>query len=481
MKFLISAAIILYSLMSFQAHASDQKAEYSTTVGIVDSGFYMKHTLLKEQLWINPEEVKNRLDDDGNGYVDDLHGWNFAENSKFLFDIQQITGVQPLTYKLMSIASKMSAGIETEEEKKFIEENLINLPVPERNKRIAELNFYGQYAHGTHVAGLVAKNDPAAKLVNLKFFPASYSPVRSSTEVEEKDKGFVSTIENFIFEAFATLSNQSFQFAGDYINDKKVDVANMSLGIPMERLASFALIAKGNLKPTDEELAIESQKIYKKFEEQALLWVSKAEDTLFVAASGNSGLNNDIIPAFPANVDHPNIVSVGASVGYDFLPEFSNYGMSVDLVAPGTAALSSAPGPTDDFEIEMTGTSMAAPYVAGVASGILSRNPKLTPLEVKRILLETVDVKEWLKGKVLTSGIVNKDRAFMAAELSVADDDLDQVIVLSKVKVSDVESSGSAAIGKSLFSPLSARFTSKKDLRLQRIISKALGLSFSKK
>ncbi len=471
MKSFKALAILLFSIHSYA------QGDTSVKVGVVDSGFYMKHTLLKDQLWTNIEELDNRLDDDGNGYVDDFHGWNFAENSKFLFDIEEVQGIQPITFKLMSIASKMSAGIETEDEKKFIEENLINLPIPERNKRIAELNFYGQYAHGTHVAGLIAKNDPTAKLVNLKFFPASYSPVRSS--LKNFTKGLVSTIENFIFETVAKVTNQSFQLAGDYISDKKVDVVNMSLGIPMDRLASFALIAKGNLKPTDEELSIESQKIYKKFEEQALVWISKAEDTLFIAASGNSGLNNDVIPAFPANVDHPNMISVGASVGYDFMPEFSNYGMSVDLVAPGTAALSSAPGPTDDFEIEMTGTSMAAPYVAGVASGILTRNPRLTPVEVKKILLETVDVKEWLKEKVLTSGIVNKDRAFLAAELSV-DGDLDQVILFSKTKILDVEPSGLQTVTDSLFSPLRARFSSKEDRNAQSIISRALGLSFSK-
>jgi len=225
MKTFKALAILLFSVHSYA------QSDTSIKVGVVDSGFYMKHTLLKDQLWTNTDELENRLDDDENSYVDDIHGWNFAENSKFLFDIEEVRGVQPITFKLMSIASKMSAGIETEEEKKFIEDNLIDLPVPERNKRIAELNFYGQYAHGTHVAGLIAKNDPTAKLVNLKFFPASYSPVRSS--LKNLTKGFVSTIENFIFEAVASLTNQSFQLAGDYISDKEVDVANMSLGIPM--------------------------------------------------------------------------------------------------------------------------------------------------------------------------------------------------------------------------------------------------------
>jgi subtilisin family serine protease len=406
----------------------------ATTVGIVDSGFFMEHELLKNNLWVNELETQNRIDDDRNGFVDDVYGWNFAENSRFLFDITQLDDIRPLTYRFMSIAAKMSAGLASEEELAFIQENLIDLPIPERNAWIAELNFYGQYAHGTHVAGLVLQSDPEAKIANFKFFPSAASPVRSQS------RGFWENIQSTIFGVLATLTNQSFQLVGDYIGAKDIQVANMSLGIPMERLAGISLTLQGNTDPTEEELAAESQKVFAEFEKQALEWMSKAEGTLFIAASGNSGLNNDLIPAYPANVDHPNMISVGATVGYDSLPEYSNYGMSVDVVAPGTSVLSAAPGPQMNFEIEMTGTSMAAPFVAGVASGILSRNPELTPAQVKQILLETVDKKDWLEGKVATSGIVNKDRAYFAARMTL-ESSVDEAILQSMNTVQDVPSS----------------------------------------
>jgi len=137
------------------------------------------------------------------------------------------------------------------------------------------------------------------------------------------------------------------------------------------------------------------------------------------------------------------MISVGATIGYDSLGEYSNYGMSVDVAAPGTAVLSSAPGLTDDFEIEMTGTSMAAPFVAGMASGILTRNKNLQSQQVKRIILETVDKKEWLEGKVATSGVVNIDRAFYTAELTKSMG-LDEAISLSKADVADMTSDSSS-------------------------------------
>ena len=61
---------------------------------------------------------------------------------------------------------------------------------------------------------------------------------------------------------------------------------------------------------------------------------------------------------------------------------------------------------------------MAAPFVTNVATRIQEANPTLSPAGVKRILMETVDKKPWLAGKVRSGGIVNAGRAFAAAELS---------------------------------------------------------------
>jgi subtilisin family serine protease len=417
--------LLLVSFLSLSAHAS--------IVGVVDSGFYMEHELLKDQVWTNTAETKNRIDDDKNGYVDDIHGWNFAENSKFLFDATQVAGIKPISYKIISIASKLMAGTATDEEKAFVKENLIDLPKKEQAVLMEEINFYGQHAHGTHVAGIVAKENPNAELMNLRFFPSSVSPYNYVPM-----SGFWGKVEDTLFGVLADLTGSVFNQAVSYVGSAGADVVNMSLGIPMERFAGFVLGIKGNKEPTEDELAVESQKIYQKFEANAKEWANVAPNTLFVVAAGNSAINNDKIPAFPANVDIPNLISVAATIGVSKFPEiFSNYGKAtVDIAAPGVDIKSSAPGPTIDFEIEMTGTSMAAPMVAGVASAVKDANPSLNAVEIKRVLMETVDKKSWLTDRVVSGGVLNNRRAVEAATLSNSRS-LDIAIAESLITVSD--------------------------------------------
>ncbi|MFP5387665.1 MAG: S8 family serine peptidase, partial [Bacteriovoracia bacterium] len=66
----------------------------------------------------------------------------------------------------------------------------------------------------------------------------------------------------------------------------------------------------------------------------------------------------------------------------------------------------------------VSGTSQAAPYVSNIAGRIKDANPRLKPLQIKKILMGTVDKKDFLKDKVTSGGIVNGDRAVYAATLS---------------------------------------------------------------
>lgn len=426
MRILLSLLILT---LSFESHAS--------LVAIVDSGFFNEHDLLNEKLWTNNAEKTNRIDDDQNGYVDDLHGWNFADNSKTLFDISQVDDVSPLTYEIIRVAGRMTAGTASEEDEAFLKKEVIDKPVPERNRIVEEINFYGQYAHGTHVAGIVTKENPAAELMNLRFFPLASSPYPVQRQ------SLLGKIEDYAFAALSDLSNTVFDQVAAYVGKAQADVVNMSLGIPMERFAKWTLFLKGKKEPTTEEIGVESTKIYKKFEARALEWAVVAPNTLFVVAAGNFAQDNDVIPAFPANVDNPNILSVAATIGVSKLPEFSNYGKtSVDVAAPGVNVLSSAPGPNSNFQIEMTGTSMAAPYVAGVASRVKDANPNLSAVELKKILTDTVDVKDWLKDKVVTSGLINPERAIYAARKAMQSNLID-AISESIVAVPDQEEDAS--------------------------------------
>lgn len=132
---------------------------------------------------------------------------------------------------------------------------------------------------------------------------------------------------------------------------------------------------------------------------------ARSVGTLVVVAAGNESENNDVIPSYPANSEIDNVISVAATDANDALASFSNYGPStVDLAAPGRQILSTY---LADSYATMSGTSMATPYVAGVAALMKSANPALTYADLKAGLLQSVDQLSSLAGKVVTGGRVN--------------------------------------------------------------------------
>jgi subtilisin family serine protease len=138
---------------------------------------------------------------------------------------------------------------------------------------------------------------------------------------------------------------------------------------------------------------------------------ANANGMLFVAAAGNSGLNNDVQASFPGDYTSygaTNIVAVAASDNNDRLASFSNYGQTlVHLAAPGVNILSTTRGNTYRY---FNGTSMATPHVSGAAALILSKCP-LTTATLKSTILNNVDVVGALTGWVATNGRLNVDKA----------------------------------------------------------------------
>ncbi|HKS11109.1 MAG TPA: S8 family peptidase [Pyrinomonadaceae bacterium] len=130
-------------------------------------------------------------------------------------------------------------------------------------------------------------------------------------------------------------------------------------------------------------------------------------DILFVAAAGNSSVNNDRQPHFPSS--YPNVLAVAALDRHDQLAKFSNYGVkSVAIAAPGVDILSTWLG--NAYE-EKSGTSMATPVVSGVAALIVAENPRISVEQLKKRLLASADPIVALKGKVATGGRVNAAKA----------------------------------------------------------------------
>ncbi|MDI6644007.1 MAG: S8 family serine peptidase [Methanobacteriaceae archaeon] len=132
--------------------------------------------------------------------------------------------------------------------------------------------------------------------------------------------------------------------------------------------------------------------------------ISKS-NALIVCAAGNNGMNNDIFPDYPASYTSSNIISVAATDMEDYITYFSNYGISsVDVAAPGINIYTTRPGNRYGY---FTGTSMSAAFVSGLAGLIKSLRPDLTNIQIKNTIMNNVDVKSSLIGKILTGGRIN--------------------------------------------------------------------------
>ncbi len=125
---------------------------------------------------------------------------------------------------------------------------------------------------------------------------------------------------------------------------------------------------------------------------QALYDAIKAagdDKILFVTSAGNKGTDNDKTPFYPGSYDLPNIISVAATDEKDQIAAGSNFGAkSVHISAPGENILSTYV--QDGFET-LSGTSMAAPHIAGVAALLLSKEPALTPIQIRERLMKSSD------------------------------------------------------------------------------------------
>ncbi len=143
------------------------------------------------------------------------------------------------------------------------------------------------------------------------------------------------------------------------------------------------------------------------YSEALLDAIKYAEDkgVLFIAAAGNESNDNDAQPSYPASYNEPNIISVAACDKSNAITYFSNYGTkSVHLCAPGMNILSTMP---NNKTGSMSGTSMATPFVSGVAALVLSQNSNITFQEIKDKILDNVKKVDGLQDKVFTGGMLN--------------------------------------------------------------------------
>jgi len=405
----------------------------AATLAVIDSGTDMKHKEIAPYAWINQNEIPgNDRDEDRNGYQDDVFGWNFAESNNQVIDYSYLGILTDDIRKVFDIQAKMFFGTVTDEEMKWLRAAV------QDQEFIKKLNVYGNFMHGSHVGAIAIKGAEDSKLMAVKLIPTE---VKLPGQKEVAEKGLGKFLVKKALGALAKQQMVQMKEIAYYVADHKTDVANGSFGTGYKQAEMIITTLYKTIlrkEPTKEDLA----ELASHFMDTLLLegaeFVAAAPDTLFVFASGNDGMNNDEFPTSPTNILADNVLSVGASLERNALASFSNYGKrTVDVVAPGVAINSASPG---DKYIRVSGTSQAAPYVANMAVKIKEVNKNLSPKELKTIIMETVDKKKYLEGKVKTSGIVNISRALRAAFYTNTRN-LNDSIMMAKEEVADIKES----------------------------------------
>lgn len=409
-------------------------------IAVIDSGTDLNHNELSQKRWVNPKDIDDAVDNDDNGYIDDLHGWNFADGNNKLIDKKFLGSFSADTSKFFEIQTRILKGEATQQDLDWMK------AARENQALLAELGTFGNFIHGTHVAGIAARDFDAAKLMILKIIPTQgirrqslLGQVTSNPALtQEFKKANSGKLLKLALKFLASQQAKSLKPFGEYVGKKKARVANCSFGTSTTA-AKMILgpILKLALRrdPTKEELTEYSSFFVGEVLKAARAMVTPAPKTLFVMAAGNDGTNNDELPTSPANLRLDNTITVAATQGYSKLASFSNYGEKmVDVAAPGVGILSSIPG---NQHLVVSGTSQAAPFVTNVVAKMLAVNPNLTHAQVKALLMKTSDLKEFLKGKVASGGIINSQRVLAATQLTLTQS-LDDAITMARAQIADV-------------------------------------------
>ncbi len=297
-------------------------------VAVVDTGLDIRHAVFanSNSIWENSAEKNGvaGVDDDSNGYVDDINGWNFVANSGVMYDDKN--------------HGTHVAGIIL-----GVGQDILKVPVREAKIKIMALKFLDANGSGTTANAINAiyyAVNNGAKVINNSWGGASYS--RSL--------------------------HDAYKFAYD-------------------------------------------------------------NNVVLVSAAGNSGVNIDSTPMYPASYDTPSNISVGSSTSSDQRSYFSNYSSSlVHLFAPGSSITSTIPGAHCNIEANiytncfqsLSGTSMAAPFVAGLAALITREATQLSAYQIKGIVLGSADLTSALNNLAAVEGRANALSAINQAKAAVA-------------------------------------------------------------
>jgi len=402
-------------------------------VGIVDSGVDINHEDLKAVIWINPKEIAgNKIDDDKNGYIDDIHGWNFLGNAVHeQLEMTRIVKKGPGTPDY----DKAKAELDKERSELVAVKPQYDM-ISQANESIKKYLKKETYT----IEDLNAIKTEDKELLKNKTIMTQIGGMIG--------EGFVEKFQDEYDHVFSTLNyNLNVEFdgrkiVGDNPNDlKDTKYGNNNVVGPEPKeakhgthVAGIVAQVRGNNKggdgvtnnaqiltvravpngdEYDKDIALgiryavdNGAKVingsFGKYFSQNKEWVidaikyAESKDVLVVIAAGNESYDLDVTNKYPNDTYDgspefaKNVLIIGAlspAYGSKMVASFSNYGKNnVDIYAPGDKIYATTPLNTYEY---LQGTSMASPNVAGVATLIRSYYPNLTAVQVKQIIMES--------------------------------------------------------------------------------------------
>lgn len=341
------------------------------------------------QLYTNPAEKMDGKDTDGNGYIDDVHGIAYDIHANkatgMLYPLgeyaDRMDEIMQHTKGFMDIQSSIDSP-----EAGALKKHLTSLP-PEKVKDFIEcLNLAGNYAHGTHVGGIMVEGNPFARLLVARLsYDYRMPPVARVLEWGKRDgEKSLMTVE--------------------YFKQAGVRVVNMSWGeAQADAESSYEQNGIGENAEERRELA---RKVFALQKEGLYEAIKNAPDILFICAAGNSDNDVEFDEYIPSSFDLPNLLVVGAVDQAGDPTGFTSFGDTVDVYANGFEVMSYVPG---GEKMAMSGTSMASPNVANLAGKLLSANPSLKPEQVIKVIMKSADYITQGQKKIAR---INPKRAF---------------------------------------------------------------------
>lgn len=327
------------------------------------------------QMFRNEAEELDGVDNDGNGFVDDVHGiafeWDGTRTAGALYPLAETarSRLPQMTAQIKGL-NDLQAGVDSPEAQ-ALKQQMSQMRPDEVRPFLEELGLFALYSHGTHVAGIAVDQNPKASILNVRqAFPYEMIPPPMFKEDAERWAANMMKI-------------------AAYLRDHGVRVVNMSWGFsPPELEGMFEVNGIG--ADADERKAM-AREVYDILTSAMQRAFSSAPEILFVPAAGNSDTDATFDEFIPSSIDLPNVITAAAVDQAGEETGFTSYGPTVDVHSNGFEVESYIPG---GERLPFSGTSMAAPNVVNLAAKLLALDPSLTPPEVIALIEDAAEESE---------------------------------------------------------------------------------------